>query len=104
LPIKDAITVGGSLDLEAGILKDGFGGLVQECEDLLVASAKAAEERQRVSGHPTLGLCSQPEIGCIFDMFFCLQTLKLLEPTWQAGIGYPVELPMLPLLFWELVQ
>jgi hypothetical protein len=37
-------------------------------------------------------------------MFFCLQTLKLLEPTWQAGIGYPVELPMLPLLFWELVQ
>jgi hypothetical protein len=72
LPIKDAITVGGSLDLEAGILKDGFGGLVQKCEDLLVASAKAAEERQRVSGHPTLGLCSQPEIRSVFDMFCCL--------------------------------
>jgi hypothetical protein len=41
-------------------------------EDLLVASAKATEERQRVAGHSILGLYFQPEIGSIFDMFCCL--------------------------------
>ena len=76
LLVKDAITVGGRLNLEAMILKDG--GLASS----RTARAKSVRifwsrvprplKRDRVSGHPTLGLYFQPEIGSIFDMFCCL--------------------------------